>query len=49
MSPTEEQVAWARRVLESRTGGAVRLDGQMVDAPVIARAEAILSRAEEAR
>jgi citrate lyase subunit beta/citryl-CoA lyase len=49
MSPTDEQVAWARRVLESRTAGAVRLDGQMVDAPVIARAEAILSRAEEAR
>lgn len=48
MSPTEEQVAWARRVLESRTGGAVRLDGEMVDAPVIARAEAIVSRAEEA-
>ncbi|MFJ5700005.1 HpcH/HpaI aldolase/citrate lyase family protein [Arthrobacter sp. NPDC093139] len=45
MSPSSTEVAWAQRVLAASTGGAVRVDGQMVDAPVIARAERIIVRA----
>ena len=46
--PSPGQVAWARRVVEaSAAGGAVRVDGHMVDAPVIIRAQAILARAQE--
>jgi citrate lyase subunit beta / citryl-CoA lyase len=45
--PGEEEVLWARRVAESVTGGAaVRVDGHMVDAPVLARAQAILRNAD---
>jgi citrate lyase subunit beta/citryl-CoA lyase len=45
--PDDKQVAWARRVLDAarhagQDAGAVRLDGQMIDAPVIRQAEAIL-------
>jgi citrate lyase subunit beta / citryl-CoA lyase len=42
------QVAWARRVLAAARGagaqdkGAIKLDGQMIDAPLIRQAEAIL-------
>ena len=44
----ERQVAWARRVLEAareggQDSGAIKLDGQMIDAPVIRQAEAILA------
>lgn len=40
----EAQVAWARRVLAAaRDGGAVAVDGQMIDAPLIRQAEAILA------
>ena len=44
-SPTVEEIAWARGVLEvaERSGGAaVALDGRMIDKPVILRAQAIL-------
>jgi citrate lyase subunit beta / citryl-CoA lyase len=46
--PADKQLAWARRVLDAarqggRDGGAIRLDGQMIDAPVIRQAEAIVS------
>ena len=50
--PEADAVAWARRVLEAaekgeRAGrGAVALDGEMVDAPVVARARRILSEAK---
>ncbi|GAA5235472.1 CoA ester lyase [Verticiella sediminum] len=47
-APSEEEVAWARRVIAEaeRTGlGAFQLDGAMVDAPVIARARRIVQRA----
>lgn len=44
MSPSEAQVAWATRVV-SAGPGAVRIDGQMVDAPVVARAERIIEAA----
>jgi citrate lyase subunit beta / citryl-CoA lyase len=45
----EAQAAWARRVLEAardagdRDKGAIKVDGQMIDAPLIRQAEAILA------
>ena len=45
--PTAEEKNWAKRVVdvaETVRGAAVSVDGKMVDRPVIARAEAILSR-----
>jgi citrate lyase subunit beta / citryl-CoA lyase len=44
-SPTGDEVAWAQRIVaaaESAKGGAVAVDGRMVDRPVIAKAEEIL-------
>ena len=48
-APGADELAWARRVLDATdgaadgaTGGAVRLDGRMVDRPVIERARRIL-------
>ena len=44
-SPGEEELAWARRVLEaaaSSNGAAVALDGKMIDRPVILRARQLL-------
>ena len=44
-SPSEADVAWARRVIEAADasdGAAVALDGRMIDKPVILRARAIL-------
>jgi len=44
-SPGDDEVAWARRVLQAAAearGAAVALDGKMVDRPVILRAEAIV-------
>jgi len=47
-SPSDEDIVWARRILEaSAGGGAVRVDGHMVDAPVVQRARAMLARATE--
>ena len=47
-SPSGEEIAWAHRIIEATTvGGAVRLDGHMVDPPVIHKAQVILARAEE--
>ncbi|HTW21682.1 MAG TPA: CoA ester lyase [Mycobacteriales bacterium] len=45
--PTEDEVSWARRVLEAAqaNGGAFRLDGQMIDGPLIRHAEQVMSRA----
>ena len=48
-APTEAERAWARRVLEAAraTGaGAFRLDGELIDRPVIERARSILAQAE---
>lgn len=47
-APADAEVAWARRIVEAaRMGGAaVAVDGAMVDAPVVARAERILRRLE---
>lgn len=44
-SPGEEEIVWAKRVLDAAgaaDGGAVQVDGKMVDRPVIVRAQAIL-------
>lgn len=42
--PSADDVAWARRVVEATTsGGAVLLDGAMVDKPVVDRARSILA------
>ncbi|VTU35680.1 Citrate lyase subunit beta-like protein [Variovorax sp. PBS-H4] len=46
-SPTDSEVAWARRVIEgatARQGEAFSLDGRMVDLPVIRLAETILAQ-----
>lgn len=51
-SPDPEEVEWARRVLEARERaeredrGVFRVDGEMIDAPLIARAERIVDRAD---
>lgn len=45
--PSEDEVSWAQRVLQlaaSTNGGAVSVDGKMVDKPVMRRAQAILAR-----
>lgn len=47
--PADREIAWSRRVIEAvrKTGtGAIRLDGELVDRPVIQRAESILERAQ---
>ncbi len=42
--PTDGELAWAHRVLEAATaGGVARVDGQMVDAPVILRARHLVA------
>lgn len=43
--PSTEEVAWAKRVIEATaatSGGAVSVDGKMVDRPVILKADVIL-------
>ena len=40
--PTEEEVAWAQRVIDAdqaSKGGAVKLDGRMIDRPVVLLAQ----------
>lgn len=50
-SPSREEIAWAGRVLaaaraaQAEGRGAVRLDGRMIDAPVVRRAEEVLAMA----
>jgi citrate lyase subunit beta / citryl-CoA lyase len=44
-APTVEEMSWARRVLDAASaagGGAIAVDGKMVDKPVLLRAEAII-------
>ncbi len=43
-APTEAQIRWARSVVNAE-GGAVQVDGQMIDRPVTERAKRILERA----
>ncbi|MCD7058938.1 HpcH/HpaI aldolase/citrate lyase family protein [Pelagibacterium xiamenense] len=50
-APSAGEIAWAKRVLaaaDTAAGGAFALDGQMIDAPVIQRARAILEQGGEA-
>lgn len=44
--PTEQEVVWAEKVLAAAkdSSGAVRVDGKMVDRPVVLKAEAIKAR-----
>jgi citrate lyase subunit beta/citryl-CoA lyase len=42
--PGAAQIEWAKRILAAGDAGAVAVDGAMVDAPVRARARAILAR-----
>ncbi len=46
MGPSPEEIAWAKRVLAAASGasGAVQVDGQMVDRPIVMKAQAILER-----
>jgi len=51
-TPTAAEEAWARRVVEASAaarGAATSVDGTMVDRPVLARAESILSLVEQLR
>jgi citrate lyase subunit beta / citryl-CoA lyase len=48
-APTEAEQAWARRILEAveaTEAGAFRLDGEMIDRPVIERARSILAHVD---
>lgn len=50
--PSDEEIAWAHRVLEARdprTDGVLSVDGRMVDAPVIKRAQRLLARSTPER
>lgn len=49
--PSEHEVAWAEKVLAAAKGssGAVRVDGKMVDRPVVLKAEAIKARSLSAQ
>jgi citrate lyase subunit beta/citryl-CoA lyase len=47
--PTEEEISWAGRVLdavEESGSDAIRVDGEVVDRPVVERARAISALAE---
>lgn len=50
-TPSDEEVAWARRVVEAyeeaiASGtGAINLDGRLIDVPMVARARRVLARA----
>jgi citrate lyase subunit beta/citryl-CoA lyase len=52
LSPSAEEVAWARRVRDAMGGdagrGAVALDGKMIDRPHLQQAERILAAAADA-
>ncbi|GAB3316554.1 HpcH/HpaI aldolase/citrate lyase family protein [Haloplanus salinarum] len=48
-TPDPERVAWARRVLDARESadcGVFEVDGEMIDAPLLAQAERILDRTD---
>lgn len=48
LAPSAEELAWAQRVLQAchaSSGGALQLDGKMVDRPVVLKAERIVARA----
>jgi citrate lyase subunit beta/citryl-CoA lyase len=50
-TPDPDRIEWAERVLETRDrteAGVFEVDGEMIDAPLIAQAERIVERAEAA-
>ena len=53
-TPGEQRIAWAERVLEAREAaaaegrGVFEVDGEMIDAPLVAQAERVIERAEAA-
>ena len=53
-TPTDERIAWAERVLDARERaaaegqGVFRVDGEMVDAPLVAQAERVVELARAA-
>ena len=47
-TPTEAQVQWAKSVVNVEAGAA-QIDGQMIDRPVILRAQRMLARAGKAQ
>jgi citrate lyase subunit beta/citryl-CoA lyase len=47
-APTEAEIHWAHSIVDSE-GGAVQVDGQMIDRPVTERAKRILQRAGRER
>jgi len=55
LMPDAGALRWAERVLDADRGararglGAVSLDGQMIDAPVVRRAQAILDKSSAGR
>jgi citrate lyase beta subunit len=54
-APSEEELEWARRVLDAHSAGlregrgAVALDGKMVDTPIVRHAEQLLAEARPGR
>jgi citrate lyase subunit beta/citryl-CoA lyase len=46
--PDPAQLSWAQSVLDGAAGGAAKVDGHMVDAPVLERARRLLGRHEPA-
>jgi citrate lyase subunit beta/citryl-CoA lyase len=52
-TPTADEVAWARRVVDAyaeaigRGTGAINLDGKLIDVPMVERARRVLERAGE--
>jgi citrate lyase subunit beta / citryl-CoA lyase len=50
-APTQSEIDWAKKVLAAyaeNTAGAFKLDGRMIDAPVVRQAQKILTRIERA-
>jgi citrate lyase subunit beta/citryl-CoA lyase len=53
-TPDDEEIAWAERVLDAKSAadadgrGVFEVDGEMIDAPLIAQAERVLERARAA-
>ncbi len=48
LAPSAQELAWAQRVLQAwaaSAGGAIQLDGKMVDRPVVLKAERIIAQA----
>jgi citrate lyase beta subunit len=49
--PSPDEISWAERLLAAAPagGGALRVDGRMVDEAVLRQARAVLTRADEGR